>query len=223
LGEKFKIAMDSENYDNWYKTARGQWIGRCETNLLFDALNPQSGESLLDVGCGTGFFTRKMGYRTNGNIIGVDINKNWIEYARQHESGTASYAVADAVMLPFRNAAFDMTISVTALCFIPLIEVAIKEIIRVTRRKFAIGLLNRHSFLWIQKGRGGGAGAYKGACWYTFNEAKSLFMGLPVKNLIGQTAVNIPTGGKFARSFEKYFSATFSIGAFILVSGEVIR
>jgi SAM-dependent methyltransferase len=222
VGKQFEIAMDSERYDHWYKTARGQWIGQCETNLLFDALKPRSGESLLDVGCGTGFFTREMGSRINGKIMGVDINQNCIQYARQQESHTASYAVADARVLPFADAAFDLIISITALCFIPMIEVAIKEIVRVTHRRFAIGLLNRHSLLWLQKGRSGGLGAYKDVHWYTVNEAKSLFCGLPVKNLIVQTAVHIPSGGKIAQWFDQYCPPTLSTGAFILVSGEVI-
>jgi ubiquinone/menaquinone biosynthesis C-methylase UbiE len=220
--EKFEIAMDCEQYDHWYKTNRGHWIGQCELELLFKAMNPQQGDSLLDVGCGTGFFTREMGSRINGKIMGVDINQKWIQYASQQESHTASYAVADAGMLPFRDAAFDMTISVTALCFIPMIKVAIREIIRVTRRKFATGLLNRHSLLWLQKGRNGGQGAYRGANWHTVNEAKSIFSKLPVKNLIVQTAVHIPTGGKIAQYLERYFSHTLSTGAFILVSGEIV-
>jgi SAM-dependent methyltransferase len=215
--------MDIERYNHWYRTARGQWIGQCEINLLFGALKPRSGDSLLDVGCGTGFFTREMAFRMNGKIMGVDINQNSIQYARQQESHTASYAVADARMLPFADAAFDMIISVTALCFIPKIKVAINEIIRVTHRRFAIGLLNRHSLLWIQKGRSGGVGAYKGVHWYTVNEAKSLFYGLPVKNLILQTAVQIPSGGKIAKWFEQYFPSTLSTGSFILVSGEPLK
>jgi ubiquinone/menaquinone biosynthesis C-methylase UbiE len=223
VGKQFEIAMDSERYDHWYKTVRGQWIGQCETNLLIDALKPRSGESLLDVGCGTGFFTREMGSRINGIIIGVDINQNCIQYARQQESHTASYAVADARVLPFADAAFDMIMSITALCFIPMIEVALKEIIRVTRHRFAIGLLNRHSLLWLQKGRNGGRGAYRGANWHTINEAKSIFSKLAVKNLLVQTAVHIPSGGKIARYLEHYFPHTLSMGAFILVSGEVVR
>jgi ubiquinone/menaquinone biosynthesis C-methylase UbiE len=222
VGKQFEIAMDSERYDHWYKTARGQWIGQCETNLLFDALKPRSGESLLDVGCGTGFFTREMGSRINGKIIGVDINQNSIQYARQQESHTASYAVADARMLPFADAAFDIVISVTALCFISDMHVAIREMIRVSRRRFAIGLLNRHSLLWLQKGRGGGIGAYKGVHWYTVNEAKLLFNGLPVKHLIVQSVVHIPSGGKIAQWLEQYCPSTLFTGAFILVSGEVI-
>ena len=215
--------MDSEQYDNWYYTPRGQWIGHCETRLLLDALEPEPGESLLDVGCGTGFFTRRMSLSIRGKVIGIDINENWIRYAYQKNLERTSYAVADAVALPFPDAAFDMVISVAAICFIPDIHTAIREIIRVTRRSFAIGLLNRKSLLWLQKAKNGGRGAYRGAHWHTVREAKSLFSGLAVQNLKTKTAVHLPSGGKIAQWVEPYFPPTLSTGAFILVKGDVIR
>ena len=215
--------MDSEQYDRWYYTPRGKWIGYCETRLLFKALRPEPGELLLDVGCGTGFFTRQMFRGMRGNVIGIDINENRIRYAWQKDKGRSFYAVADAGALPFGDAAFDIVISVAALCFIPDIYTAIRETIRVTRRRFAIGLLNRNSLLWLKKGRSGVRGAYQGTYWHTVNEARSLFSGLPVHNLIVQTAVHMPGGGKIAQRLEHYFPSTLSTGAFILVSGDVVK
>lgn len=215
--------MDIEQYDQWYYTPRGQWVGHCELELLFNALKPRPGESLLDIGCGTGFFTRGMGSRIKGKVVGVDINQKRVRYACQHDSDRASYVVADAGALPFADAAFDMVISVAAICFVPDIHTAIREIIRVTRRSFAIGLLNRKSLLWLQKGRNGGRGAYRGAHWHTVREAKSLFSGLAVQNLTTKTAVHLPGGGKIAQWLEHYFPPTLSTGAFILVKGDVIR
>ncbi len=215
--------MDIEQYDHWYYTSRGRWIGHCELELLFNALKPRHGESLLDIGCGTGFFTREMGSRIRGEVVGVDINQKRVRYACQQDSDRASYAVADAGALPFCDAAFDMVISVAALCFIPDIGTAIREMIRVTRRSFAVGLLNRNSLLWLQKGRSGGRGAYRGARWLTVCEATSLFSGFPVQNLTTKTAVHLPRGGKIAQALEHYFPPTLSTGAFILVKGDVIR
>ncbi len=215
--------MDSQQYDHWYHTRRGRWIGHCETQLLLGALKPGPEESLLDVGCGTGFFTRQMSRRMKDNVIGIDINEKWVRYAWQKDLGRSSYAVADAGALPFSDAAFDMVISVAAICFIPDIHTAIRETIRVTRRSFAVGLLNRNSLLWIQKGRSGGRGAYRGAHWHTVNEVRSMFSGLPVQNLFVQTAVHIPSVGKMAQRLERYFPPTLSTGAFILVKGDVIR
>jgi protein-L-isoaspartate O-methyltransferase len=48
--------MDAESYDEWYETPRGRWIGQREAAFVVENLQPRQGESLLDVGCGTGFF-----------------------------------------------------------------------------------------------------------------------------------------------------------------------
>ncbi|GBL46094.1 methyltransferase type 11 [Sulfuriferula multivorans] len=48
-------AMQAAEYDAWYQTPRGRWVGETESDLLRRMLGPQSAESLLDVGCGTGF------------------------------------------------------------------------------------------------------------------------------------------------------------------------
>ena len=214
--------MDAESYDRWYETPRGGWIGQREAAVVLEHLQPRSGESLLDVGCGTGFFTRAISASMDGQVTGVDINPEWVEYARRRDARRASYQVADARALPHANASFDLVMSIAALCFIEDEVTAVREIIRVARRRFAIGLLNRHSLLWLQKGRGGGRGGYRGAHWHTVREARGLFRGLPVQDLRVRTAIQIPSAGPFARFIERACPSTLPSGAFILVVGDVV-
>ena len=143
--------MDAEAYDRWHETPCGRWIGKREAALILEGLQPRPGESLLDVGCGTGFFARTLAAAMDGNVVGVDINSEWVEYARRRDVGRATYAVADARALSYADASFDSVVSIAAICFIPEEVAAIREIVRVARRRFAIGLLNRHSLLWWQK------------------------------------------------------------------------
>jgi SAM-dependent methyltransferase len=213
--------LEAEEYDRWYTTPRGRWIGRCELNLLLRILEPRAGESLLDVGCGTGFFTRELAGRITGRIIGADLNNEWVRYALQKGGIRSTYVAADARVLPFRKDSFDMVVSIAALCFIKDPLAAIHEIIRITRRRFAVGLLNRKSLLWLQKGREGGRGAYHGAHWHTVGEVKSLFHGLPVRNLCVRTAIHMPNGGAVSVFLERIIPSALLTGAFILVSGEV--
>jgi len=93
--------MDAESYDRWYETSRGRWIGQREAELVVETLQPRPGESLLDVGCGAGFFTRTLAGATDGQVVGVDINPDSVEYARGRDAGKASYEVADARALPY--------------------------------------------------------------------------------------------------------------------------
>jgi SAM-dependent methyltransferase len=213
--------MDAESYDRWYETPRGGWIGQREAALVLENLQPRPGESLLDVGCGTGFFTRTLAASLDGRVAGVDINPEWVAYARRRDAGRASYEVADARALPYANASFDLVVSIAALCFVEEEITALREILRVARRRFAIGLLNSHSLLYLQKGRGGGRGGYRGAHWHTVREARGLFRDLPVERLRVHTAIQIPSGGSFARCIEHAWPASLPSGAFILVAGDV--
>jgi len=51
--------MTPAEYDAWYDSPRGRWIGETEFRLLQRLLALRPGETLLDVGCGSGWFTRR--------------------------------------------------------------------------------------------------------------------------------------------------------------------
>jgi hypothetical protein len=104
----------------------------------------------------------------------VDINPAWVKYARTRDTGTTSYAVADARALPYADASFDLVMSITALCFIEDEAAVVRELVRVARGRIAIGLLNRNSLLWSREGKDGGRGGYRGARWYTLSRTLSV-------------------------------------------------
>jgi SAM-dependent methyltransferase len=210
--------MSPEEYDAWYRTARGAWIGETEHRLLREALAPLPGESLVDVGCGTGYFTRRFA-RDGLAVTGVDPDPAMLEFARTHAAAGECYLRGDARRLPFPDRSFDLCVSVTALCFIPEEAQALAEMLRVTRRRFAIGLLNRRSLLYLQKGRHGGRGAYRGARWHTVTEAKTLFAAMPARDLEVRTAVFLPGGGAGARMLERWLPGALPLGAFLVVAG----
>ncbi len=212
--------MDAAQYDAWYDTPRGAWIGEVEYALLHERLAPRAGETLLDVGCGTGYFTRRFAAVSfPGKVVGVDRDAAAVRYAA--EKGGAEYLVADACCLPFADKRFDVVASITALCFIADERLALAEMLRVARRRIVLGLLNRHSLLWWQKGRGGGAGAYRGAHWHTAEEAIEMWQGLAAKAGIARTAVVLPGGGALARRLEAPLRCLLPrAGAFLVVAAD---
>ncbi len=94
--------------------------------------------------------------------------------------------------------------------------------LRVTRKRFAVGLLNRRSLLYVQKGRDGGTDAYRGAHWHTSAEIRALLDGLPAANFALRTAVVLPGGGLLPRGVECLLSARLQFGGFIVVTGDMV-
>jgi len=203
-----------DQYDSWYYTARGRWIGETEFRLIMGLLGPEPGARILDVGCGTGYFTRRLdskGYE----VTGLDPDPAMLAYARAHRAGTEEYVLGDGRRLPFADGEFDYCISITALCFVPEEHLAIREMARVSRRGLALGLLNRWSLLYLKKGRHGGLGAYRGARWHSPPQARALLETLPMATRRIRTAIHLPSGGVLARRVETATPDWLPFGGFI--------
>jgi ubiquinone/menaquinone biosynthesis C-methylase UbiE len=216
--------MQPEQYDAWYATQRGAWIGEEEYRLLASLLAPNPSETLLDVGCGTGYFTRRFATdAADGNVVGADIDLNMLRFADGYSEHSIGFVASDACQLPFRDKSFDLVVSVTALCFIHEEQQALREMLRVARRRVVLGLLNRHSLLYLAKGRNGGRGAYRGARWHTPAEALRLFEGLPVLHEGLGTAIVMSGSKHWSRRLEPLLRRWLpGCGAFIAVAADVL-
>jgi SAM-dependent methyltransferase len=153
--------------------------------------------------------------------VGVDPDSYAIEYARLHAQDREAYLVASGEKLPFAAGSFDLSISITAMCFVQEQVEFLQELARVTRRCFAVGLLHRHSLLWRREGRGGGLGGYRGAHWHSKQEVVELFIkaGLPCPIIC--TALHFPSGNILARIFERIVAKWWPWGGFLVVVCDV--
>jgi SAM-dependent methyltransferase len=210
--------MEPSVYDAWYATPRGRWIGETEYALAARQLEAQPGDSLLDLGCGTGWFARRAA-ADDLVATGLDLNPDWLDYARAHSSPALHWVEGDARALPFADSSFDHVLSIAALCFVDDERRAVAECVRVARSRFAIGWLNRASLLYRQKGSGGGSGAYRGARWHGAGEIRALFEGLPVRDLTLRSAIFLPSGSRGARWLEHLAPAGLPWGGLLLASG----
>ena len=211
--------MDPASYDSWYESPRGRWIGETEYRLISRHLRPLPGESVLDAGCGTGWFSRRF-FLEGLRVAGLDKNLDWLRFAGSRSSASLPWIGGDLRCLPFRDRTFDRVFSVAALCFVDDEREAVREIVRVTRRSFAIGWLNRDSLLYRQKGERGGTGSYRGARWHRPEEIPRFFSDLPVRKLKIHSAVFLPSGTTWARVLETVMPNNCLLGSLLIVSGE---
>lgn len=136
-------------YDAWYETPLGRLSGELERRALLELAAPRAGEQVLELGSGTGYFTRALA-ASGAVVTGIDSSKAMAGYASQmaQRAGIAAdFLVGDAAALPFPDASFDLVAGVTVLCFAARPERVIAESFRVLRPggRLVIGELNRRS------------------------------------------------------------------------------
>jgi SAM-dependent methyltransferase len=92
---------------------------------------------VLDVGCGTGEFVRRLGeVLPEGRFIGVDVIESHLVAARENCRGLgdrARFQVGDAFGLEFEDDRFDLTVNRHMLQSIPEPQKVVAELLRVTR------------------------------------------------------------------------------------------
>ncbi len=99
----------------------------------------ESGEIILDVGCGAGFdlivASRMVG--PEGRVCGIDLTPEMAEKAKDNlrQYGVQNYdiQVAGAESIPYHNSTFDVVISNGVLNLSPLKEKCFREIFRVLK------------------------------------------------------------------------------------------
>lgn len=202
-------------YEAWYHTRRGRWIADREFSLLQQLLNPAPNTTLLDVGCGTGHFTRRFA-QLGLSVTGIDPDEYALDYAKQID-GNITYLQGNALNLPFQANSYDYTSAITSLCFISDPIHALHEMWRISRRGVVLGLLNRHSLLHCMKQ---GQGDYRNARWDTVRmvQEKWLTTLVPTPTAIHiRSAIFLPQGNMMAKWFESLLPNYLPWGGFLVV------
>ncbi|HUW34884.1 MAG TPA: class I SAM-dependent methyltransferase [Planctomycetota bacterium] len=145
LRRPFDFGKLARTYDQWYETPAGQAHDRIQkADVLAMLPHPHPGATLLDVGCGTGHWSRffaECGYK----VVGVDVSQEMIRVAQARNPAGIRYRVADARDLPFRDGSFDVIAAIAAIEFIADVHAALREMLRCLRPggSLIIGVLNR--------------------------------------------------------------------------------
>lgn len=142
--ERGGVRLPPAAYDRWFDTRWGRYAFAVELVAIERAAGSLDGLRVLDAGCGTGRFTAALEHRA-ARLAGVDLDPAMLTAAARRVR--APLLAADVGALPFRDAAFDVTIAVTVCEFTASPAALVAELARVTRPggRVVIGALNRRS------------------------------------------------------------------------------
>ena len=207
---------DPAIYDAWYYSTRGSWIGQQEFSALLKLFAPKEGQTLLDIGSGSGYFSRRF-QEVGLDVTGLDPNSQMNAYASANSRGI-DFIQGDASLLPFADNRFDYCAAITSLCFVKNPEKALAEMWRVSRHAVILGLLNRNSLLYYMKRSSKG---YQGARWDDIKNVRQWADSLiPKAKLIFRSAIWLPNGGLFSRIIETMASAKYPYAGFLAIALE---
>jgi SAM-dependent methyltransferase len=195
----------------------GEWAPR-----VMAFTNPQPGERVLDVACGTGALTRVVAQSIgpNGRVVGLDLSPDMLAEARKTTLDPSSAAPiewreGDVNAIPFENETFDIVFCNFGLMFFPDRVAALKEMRRVLKPDGRLALA-----VWGSIAKCPGQRAMKQSWERHFTDEAGLFdaqhsLGNPeiVLSLIQDAgfrdvsaqraigAVHLPSSGHLARSY----------------------
>ena len=148
--EKEIFDARAAEYEPWYQTPQGHYTDASEKELFLRLIQPESGQSVLDVGCGTGhnlaFFT-ELGLKA----VGIDASKPMLDIASRKLGNNVKLYRGHAEELPFDDNSFDIVTLITVLEFVSEPVKVLKEAARVAREQIYLGILNKASLLAINR------------------------------------------------------------------------
>jgi ubiquinone/menaquinone biosynthesis C-methylase UbiE len=139
-----------DEFSSWYENERGKgyhaFLDKMELGISRQYVE---GKDVLEAGCGTGLILQgldKMARRA----VGVDISAGMLEKARARGLEVVKGSLTN---LPFPDNSFDTTVSFKVLAHIPELELALREMARVTKPggHMILEFYNKNSLRYLVK------------------------------------------------------------------------
>ncbi len=174
----------ADRYDAFCLTPLGHFVDQIERRLILELLRPKRGESMLDLGCGTGAYAIALA-ELGCAVTGVDLSSEMLARARAKAGGgmDVRFLDADIAHLPLPSAGFDGALLQVTLEFVADPRTVLMEAMRVVRPggRLVVGLI-QGSGPWArtyrQRAREDPASVYRHAHFLTLSEIEGL-AGMP--------------------------------------------
>lgn len=110
------VAADGDGYER----QMGRWSRRL-AELFLDFVGTAAGETILDVGSGTGSLATALASRCEfARLLGVDFSSIYVAHAIRHcHDPRVTFAVSDACALDLPERSFDRVLTLLVLHFVP--------------------------------------------------------------------------------------------------------
>lgn len=135
----------ARRYEAWCNSPKGRELDRFIKENAPQLLDPQPGERVLDIGCGSGnhlLFLNELGL----DIHGMDASPYMLSKAKERLGNRCTLKMGMAEDLPYDDNEFDLAVLINTLEFLDDPIQALKEACRVTKRKIFIGVMNSLSW-----------------------------------------------------------------------------
>jgi ubiquinone/menaquinone biosynthesis C-methylase UbiE len=121
-------------FDLWSEVYDVEWVQRLAYRPVHDAvleaLRQRPRRAILDLGCGTGLFTRRLcNELPTTRVVGCDFSSGMLEHANRERAG-GRWVRGNALELPFAEGGFDTVVSTEAFHWFPHPRTALAQIHR---------------------------------------------------------------------------------------------
>lgn len=139
-------------YDTMLETGADTYQSKVLLPNLLRIIAPRVGQTILDLACGQGFFSRA--YADNGaKVVGVDIAPELIARAREQSKPNIVYHVGNAEKIPFiKNETIDVVSITLAIQNIENAKAVFLECFRVLKKGGRLVLVLNHPAFRVPKG-----------------------------------------------------------------------
>ena len=128
--DKKRIAQSFGKAAASYDSVAG--LQRAVGGRLLEYLPPLAQRQVLDLGCGTGYFTAQLA-RSGAQVLALDIAQGMLEFARRQHPDTALWLCGDAEQLPLVDASVDVIFSSLAIQWCSHLPQLMAELARVLK------------------------------------------------------------------------------------------
>lgn len=150
---------EKEFFDQWSESSSYDVFTPAGYNKIINVFRKLAGKRLskgrkiIDLGCGTGAFSRRFFQGIDAELFGMDISVKAIKMARA-ESNNINYIVGDVEDLKFKDESFDVVIFSGMLHHFPNIKKSLAEGYRILKKGGCVLSYDpniKNPFMWLYR------------------------------------------------------------------------